>query len=67
MATCTSALTSSLVADPPPGALLALADRLRRLSPSRHDPERFHAEKSEIEGELRRLASSPAPQRSNSR
>lgn len=29
--------------------------------------ERFRAEKSEIEGELRRLASSPAPQRSNSR
>lgn len=67
MATRTAALTARLVADPPAGALLALADRLRRLSPSRHDPERFHAEKSAIEGELRRLASFPAPQRSNSR
>lgn len=67
MATLTAALSARLVADPPPGALLALADRLRRLSPSRHDPERFHAEKSEIEGELRRLATSPAPQGSTSR
>lgn len=63
MATCTSSLALRLVADPPPGALLALADRLRRLSPSRHDPERFHIEKSAIEGELRRLALSLAPQR----
>ncbi len=63
MTTCTSGLAVRLVDDPPPGALLALADRLRHLAPSRHDPERFHAEKSAIEGELRRLALSPAPQR----
>ena len=41
---------------PPTGTLLALADRLRRLCPSRHDPEHFHVEKSAIEGELRQLA-----------
>ena len=34
----------------------AIADRVRRLLPSRHDPERFHVEKDEIERELRRLA-----------
>ena len=39
-----------------PGALIVLADRLRRLSPSHRDPERFHEDKSEIERELRRLA-----------
>ena len=33
-----------------------IADRVRRLVPSRHDPERFHVEKSEIEHDLRRLA-----------
>ncbi len=37
-------------------ALAELADRIRRLVPSRSDPERFHVEKSEIEHELRRLA-----------
>lgn len=34
----------------------ALADRVGRLRPCRHDPEAFHAEKDEIEQELRRLA-----------
>ncbi len=33
-----------------------LADRLRRLRPDYHNPERFYIERSEIEGELRRLA-----------
>ncbi|MCJ2084306.1 hypothetical protein [Methylobacterium sp. J-090] len=56
MAHLTAALRVSLSAHPPAGALLDLADRLRRLSPSARDPERFHVEKSEIEGELRRLA-----------
>lgn len=37
-------------------ALVALADRLRRLSPSPRNPDRFHEEKSEIEHALRRLA-----------
>lgn len=37
----------------------AIADRVRRLLPSRHDPERFHVEKDEIERELRRLARRP--------
>lgn len=36
--------------------LLALADRVRRLSPHHRDPERFHMDKSEIERDLRRLA-----------
>lgn len=39
-----------------PHTLTNLADRLRRLSPSHRDPERFHEDKSEIERELRRLA-----------
>lgn len=39
-----------------PVEVLQLADRLRRLSPSHRDPERFHEEKSEIEGALRVLA-----------
>lgn len=39
-----------------PATLIALADRLRRLGPSRRDPERFHIDKSEIEAELRLLA-----------
>jgi hypothetical protein len=33
-----------------------LAERVRRLSPSRHNPEQFHSDKSEIAAELRRLA-----------
>ncbi|MGC9271752.1 hypothetical protein [Acidiphilium sp.] len=39
--------------------LLDLARRVQRLSPDRRDPERYHAEKSEIAAELRRLASTP--------
>lgn len=38
-----------------------LADRVRRLRPDHRDPERFHVEKSEIEHELRRLASLAGP------
>ena len=34
----------------------ALAARVAMLLPSRHDPEHFHAEKSAIASELRRLA-----------
>ena len=41
---------------PTRAAMYDLADRLRRLSPSVRDPERFHVEKSEIEHELRHLA-----------
>jgi hypothetical protein len=37
-------------------ALIDLANRIRRLAPSRTDPESFHLEKSEIEHALRRLA-----------
>ena len=37
-------------------ALYRLADRLRFLSPSHRDPERFHAEKSVLVHELRLLA-----------
>lgn len=36
--------------------LHTLARRVRYLHPSRHDPERFHMEKDEIERTLRRLA-----------
>ena len=39
-----------------PHALALIADRVRRLSPSHRDPERFHMDKSEIERDLRRLA-----------
>lgn len=39
-----------------PDALAALADKVRRLSPSHRNPERFHEDKSEIERDLRRLA-----------
>ncbi len=38
------------------GALLDLADRLRRLAPSPRDPEHFHIEKSEIVAALRSIA-----------
>lgn len=42
--------------------LVAVADRLRRLSPSWQNPERFHEAKSELVAELRRLArEQPAP------
>jgi hypothetical protein len=37
-------------------ALYAIADRLRFLSPSHRDPERFHLDKAELVDELRRLA-----------
>nr|USU32913.1 hypothetical protein NG677_04220 [Methylobacterium sp. OTU13CASTA1] len=60
MAMATAALRARIVDTPPAGALIDLADRLRRLAPSPRDPERFHVEKSEIEGELRRLALPPA-------
>lgn len=39
-----------------PYTLALIADRVRRLSPSHRDPEQFHADKSEIERDLRRLA-----------
>lgn len=39
-----------------PHTLRLIADRVRRLSPSHRDPERFHMDKSEIERDLRRLA-----------
>ncbi len=35
--------------------ILALADRVGRLTISRHDPEAFFSERSELEAELRRL------------
>jgi hypothetical protein len=38
------------------GELLVLADRLRRLHPSRTDPELFHVERDEIAVAMRRLA-----------
>jgi nitrogen-specific signal transduction histidine kinase len=37
--------------------LRALADRVDRLSPSRHDPERFFEERSEIARDLEDMAS----------
>jgi len=39
-----------------PHTLRLIADKVRRLSPSHRDPERFHEDKSEIERDLRRLA-----------
>lgn len=36
--------------------LTILSRRVQRLAPSHRDPEAFHAEKSEIEHELRRMA-----------
>ena len=39
-----------------PHTLALIADKVRRLSPSHRDPERFHMDKSEIERDLRRLA-----------
>lgn len=39
-----------------PDTLRLIADKVRRLSPSHRDPERFHEDKSEIERDLRRLA-----------
>lgn len=37
-------------------ALARLADRVQRLAPNRHDPERFHIDKAELAAELRALA-----------
>jgi len=43
--------------------ILELANRLRRLTPSWQNPERFHEAKSELVNDLRRLAhETPAPQ-----
>lgn len=39
-----------------PQTLTLIADRVRRLSPSRRDPEQFPIDKSEVEADLRRLA-----------
>jgi hypothetical protein len=36
--------------------LRRLADRVERLAPSRHNPETFHADKSQVVAELRKLA-----------
>jgi hypothetical protein len=33
-----------------------IADKVRRLAPSHRDPKQFHIDKSEIEADLRRLA-----------
>lgn len=46
-----------IAAQPPDAATLyALARRIQRLMPSRHDPEAFHIEKSELADALRHLA-----------
>jgi hypothetical protein len=37
-------------------SMLALADRVERLKPLNHDPEKYHVEKSEIVVELGELA-----------
>jgi hypothetical protein len=49
---------TGVTADPIDAAhnLERLAERVRRLSPSHRDPERFHMDKSEIAAALRRLA-----------
>jgi hypothetical protein len=44
------------VAVPKASDVLDLARRVRRLVPDHRDPERFHLDKSEIAGELHRLA-----------
>lgn len=46
-------------------ALKTLAGRVRRLTVSRSDPERFHVERSAIAGEIDRLAEGEARARSN--
>jgi hypothetical protein len=38
-----------------------LARRVDRLVPDRREPDRFHEDKSEIAGDLRRLARGDAP------
>lgn len=40
----------------PADLLLELARQVRRLTPDRHDPERFHLDKSEVERALVTLA-----------
>ena len=40
----------------PDQRLADLAHKVARLAPSHRDPERYHADKSEIVAELRRLA-----------
>ncbi|MEE3502614.1 hypothetical protein [Acidiphilium acidophilum] len=47
----------------PHEALADLARRVQRLAPDRRDPERYHAEKSEIAAELRRIARNAEPPR----
>jgi hypothetical protein len=59
-----SACARAALGSPRPFSLslsLSLSDRVRRLCPSRTDPEAFHEEKSEIEHALRRLARQGAP------
>lgn len=46
-----------------PTRIHALARRVDRNVPRRHDPEAFHAEKSEIAADLRRLAREVTPVR----
>jgi hypothetical protein len=46
---------------------VAIADRLERLRPSSHDPEKYFSDKSEIVGDLVALARELAPARSNPR
>jgi hypothetical protein len=36
--------------------IASLAERVRRLTPSHRDPERFYLDRSEIAAELRRIA-----------
>jgi len=50
-------MTAVTTTEPSPSdRLRALAAAVRRLGPSRHDPERFHLDKGEVAAELRRLA-----------
>lgn len=42
-------------------ALEDLARRVQRLAPSHRDPERYHADKSEVVRDLRRLARGELP------
>ena len=45
----------------PSADLDALAERLRRLRPDRHNPELYFEEKAQIEAELRRLSREVRP------
>lgn len=52
-----SGAARAVLPKPGDGKVLAdLASRVVRLSPDRHDPEKYHLEKSEIVADLRRLA-----------